>query len=294
MLKPGKTYSHEHIAIDLSGIKNTEDTRLDCMEETIKEFREIYEKGVRNIIELTNRGMGRNIDYILKVAKETGMNVIAATGFYKEPFFPKEVYELSEEELCRLMVQEIEVGIADTGVKAGVIGEIGSSADVFLESERKVFRAAIEAQLQTGRPVITHTSLGTLALEQVEMFKMRNVDLDKVIISHVDLSGDVEYILQIIRTGVNVAFDTIGKENYQPDELRIQMLKRICDEGLAHKVLLSMDITRKSNFRYKGGIGYAYLLDQFIPRMMEAGIAPEDIEKMTETNIQRIMLQEER
>ncbi len=294
MLKPGITYSHEHIAIDLSGVKNTEDTRLDCMEETVKEFNELYDKGVRNVIELTNRGMGRDVAYMMKVSERTGINVICSTGFYKEPFFPEEVYKLTEEELCDLMVKEIEVGIEDTGVKAGIIGEIGSSVDQFEESELKVFRAAIEAQLRTGMPLITHTSLGTLALEQVEMFKNRNMDLDKVIISHVDLSGDEDYILRIIRTGVNVAFDTIGKENYQPDDLRVKMLKKICDEGLAHKVLLSMDITRKSNFKFKGGIGYSYLLDVFIPKMTEAGISAADIKKMTETNIHRILLQEER
>ena len=288
MLVPGMTYSHEHIAIDLSGIKKTEDTRLDCMEETIREFRDLYEKGVRNVIELSNRGMGRDISYMAKVAKESGINVLCATGFYKEPFFPEEVYTMTEEELTNLMVREIEVGIEGTEIKAEVIGEIGSSVNVFEEAEQKVFRAAIEAQKRTHKPIITHTSLGTLAMEQIAMFKEKDIDLDKIIISHVDLSGDVEYILGIIRQGVNVAFDTIGKINYQSDELRVEMLKRICEEGLSHKVLLSMDITRKSNMLFKGGIGYAYLLDNFLPSLRKAGVKEEEIRNMTEKNIMRI------
>ena len=288
MLLPGMTYSHEHIAIDLSGIKKTEDTRLDCMDETISEFKDLYEKGVRNVIELSNRGMGRDIAYMAKVAKESGMNVLCATGYYKEPFFPEEVYNLTQEELTDIMVREIEEGIDGTGKRAEVIGEIGSSVNVFEEAELKVFHAAIEAQKRTHKPIITHTSLGTLAMEQVAMFKEKDIDLDKIIISHVDLTGDVEYILSIIREGVNVAFDTIGKINYQKDELRVEMLKRICDEGLSHKVLLSMDITRKSNMRYKGGIGYAYLLDTFLPDLRKAGVKEEDIRNMTERNIMRI------
>jgi len=288
MLVPGMTYSHEHIAIDLSGIKKTEDTRLDCMEETIREFRDLYEKGVRNVIELSNRGMGRDISYMAKVSKESGINVLCATGFYKEPFFPEEVYTMTEEELTNLMVREIEVGIEGTEIKAEVIGEIGSSVNVFEEAEQKVFRAAIEAQKRTHKPIITHTSLGTLAMEQIAMFKEKDIDLDKIIISHVDLSGDVEYILGIIRQGVNVAFDTIGKINYQSDELRVEMLKRICEEGLSHKVLLSMDITRKSNMLFKGGIGYAYLLDNFLPSLRKAGVKEEEIRNMTEKNIMRI------
>lgn len=289
MLVPGMTYSHEHIAIDLSGIKKTEDTRLDCMEETIKEFKDLYEKGVRNVIELSNRGMGRDVTYMAKVAKESGINVLCATGYYKEPFFPEEVYTMTQEELTDIMVSEIEEGIDGTDMKAEIIGEIGSSVNVFEEAELKVFHAAIEAQRRTHVPIITHTSLGTLAMEQVAMFKEKDMDLDKIIISHVDLSGDVEYILGIIREGVNVAFDTIGKINYQKDELRVDMLKRICDEGLSHKVLLSMDITRKSNMRYKGGIGYAYLLDTFLPNLRKAGVKEEDIRNMTERNIMRIL-----
>lgn len=288
MLVPGMTYSHEHIAIDLSGIKKTDDTKLDCMDETIAEFKDLFTKGVRNVMELTNRGMGRDIEYMNKVAKESGINVLYSTGFYKVPFFPEEVYSLTERELTDIMVKELEEGIDGTEIKAEVIGEIGSSVNLFEEAEIKVFNAAIKAQKKTGKPMITHTSLGTMALDQVAMFKKENVNLDKIIISHVDLSGDVEYILNIIKEGANVAFDTIGKINYQPDELRIEMLKRICDEGYSHKVLLSMDITRKSNMRYKGGIGYSYLIDTFIPNMRNAGVKEIDIKNMTELNIKRI------
>jgi phosphotriesterase-related protein len=107
----------------------------------------------------------------------------------------------------------------------------------------------------------------------------------------VDLSGDLDYILRIIDKGTNVGFDTIGKINYQPEEVRINLLKELCKRGLSEKVVMSLDITRKSHLRYKGGIGYSYLLDCFIPNLEEAGIDESDIENMIKNNPLRIFLE---
>ncbi|WP_426350392.1 phosphotriesterase family protein [Alloiococcus sp. CFN-8] len=288
-LKEGMTYSHEHVAIDLSGVKKNEDCRLDCFQDTLAEFIELKSKGVGNIIELTNRGMGRDVPYMEKMAEKSGLNILFATGFYKEPFLPPEGYSLNEKELAELMIEELEVGIEGSESKASIIGEIGSSKDEITPIERKIFNASCRAHIETGAPIITHTTLGTMALEQIEIFKEYQVDLDRVIISHVDLSGSLDYILRIIDKGVNVAFDTIGKENYQPDGLRIDMLKEIDRRGLSEKVLLSMDITRKSAFKHRGGPGYAYLLDTFLPALREVGVSHKAIENMTDKNIRRIV-----
>ncbi len=103
----GMCYMHEHVTIDLSGVKKDLDCRLDTLEETIEEFKELKKKGVGNILDVTNRGMGRNLEYALKVKEESGINIIFSTGYYKEPFLPEEVYKLSEEQLKNVMVDEI-------------------------------------------------------------------------------------------------------------------------------------------------------------------------------------------
>lgn len=289
-MKPfsGITYAHEHMTIDLSGIKKDQDCRLDVIDETIKELKELKSKGVENIIDVTNRGMGRNIDFIKRVINGTGINIVSSTGFYKEPFFPPEVYELDERKLAELMTSEIEYGIDDTNIRAQVIGEIGTGKDTISPTERKVFRASSMAHRETGRPIVTHTTLGRLGLEQIEIFKQFGVDLDKVVIGHVDLSGDIEYILRLIDSGVNVAFDTIGKINYQPEQVRIGLLKELCRRGLSEKIVMSLDITRKSHLKYKGGIGYSYLLDSFIPELEKNGIDKKDIDNMMKNNAARI------
>ena len=67
LLQDGYTLMHEHVTIDLSGVKKDLDCRLDCFDETVEEFRRLYGYGVRNILEVTNLGMGRDIDYIKRV-----------------------------------------------------------------------------------------------------------------------------------------------------------------------------------------------------------------------------------
>lgn len=286
MLKDGYTLMHEHIFIDLSGIKKLDDCRLDCKNETIEEFKKLYENGVRNITEVTNIGMGRDVNYIKEVSEKSGINIICATGFYKEPFYPEFVYEKNEKELSEIMKNDILKGIDGTDIKAGIIGEIGSSKDIITETELKVFKSAIIAHLEIGVPITTHTSLGTMGHEQVKLFKEYKVNTDKIVIGHVDLSGNVEYILEMLYNGVYVEFDTIGKNNYLPDDIRIEMLKEIEKRELIDRVFLSMDITRKSNMEYKGGIGYNYIFNVFIPKLKEAGIKENSIEKMLKINPQ--------
>lgn len=150
-LKDGYTLMHEHVTIDLSGVKKDEDCRLDCFEETVKEFKQLYGYGVRNILEVTNMGMGRNPEYIQKVAEESGIQIIMSTGFYKEPFLPDFVYEMSAEELADLAAKEITEGIGDTGYRASVIGEFGTSKGQMTDMERKVFDAMSMAAVKNRR-----------------------------------------------------------------------------------------------------------------------------------------------
>ncbi|KIY23128.1 MULTISPECIES: phosphotriesterase family protein [Mesobacillus] len=284
MLQNGITYMHEHTTIDLSELKCNEDCQLDVFSETVREYKKLYEKGVRNIVDVTNFGMGRNIPFVQKVAGESGINIIHATGFYQEKFYPIQVFRETKEQLAERMVKEITVGIKGTNVKAEIIGEIGTSHNKWTDAEKKVFEAVVMVHKETNKPITTHTSLGTLGHEQVAFFKENGVDLNRVIIGHVDLTGDFDYILKIIKEGAYVEFDTIGKENYMPDQVRADILKKLQDLGFIDRVLLSMDITRKSHLEYLGGLGYSFLLDNFVPRLQQSGVTDESIEKMLVKN----------
>lgn len=287
-LKSGITYAHEHIPIDRSEVTENEDTLLDSQGLVINEFKDLYEKGVRNIIEATCRGLGRNIEYAQKVADETGINIVQATGWYQSAYLPIEVYRSSVNFLAEMMIKDITLGIKNTNIKAGVIGEIATTKNQWTEQEEKVFKAAVIASNETLTPIMTHTSNGTLGHEQVNFFEREHANLTKIIIGHVDLTGDPNYVLDMLKTGINVEIDTIGKNNYMSDEKRVEIIKAAQDKGFSNQVVLSMDITRKSHLKANGGNGYAYLLDVFLPKLRKGGVSEESIQKMLIDNPKRI------
>lgn len=270
---------HEHITIDLSGVKNDLDCRLDCYDETLVEFKELYRNGVRNIVDVTNRGMGLNRHYVEKIAQESGINIIQATGFYKVPFLPSDLANKSVQEIADEMINDIR---NDSSI--GIIGEIGTSLNEWKKEELAVFEAAIIAHQATKKPIYTHTTIGTLGLEQAHYFVSKKLDPKRIVIGHMDLSKDLDVIKQVIDLGFFVGFDTIGKNEYFPDEKRIEFLLELEKTNRIHGVVLSEDLTRKSHLNYKGGIGYNYLFTHFIPECRKAGMKESSIEQMLITN----------
>lgn len=282
------TLIHEHMCIDLSGPKNDNDCSLDVLNDGILEIAELYKLGVRRIVDCSNRGIGRNVRHILEIEKQTGIRIEVATGFYKSPFFPTEVEECTVDELAKIMIDEITEGVEGYR-KASIIGEIGSSLNDITPQELKVFTAACIAHKVTGVPIITHTTLGTMGEEQVRLFQDHQVDLKKVLISHVDLKKDFEYIVRLLQSGVNVGFDTIGKVSYLPDEVRVQWISRLIEMGYIEQIFLSMDITRKSHLQVNGGIGYRYLFETFIPSLEKNGVTQSHIQQMLSDNPMRFL-----
>lgn len=276
----GYTLAHEHLHIDLSGFKNNVDCRLDQYAFICQEMNDLMARGVRNVIEMTNRYMGRNAQFMLDVMRETGINVVGCTGYYQDAFFPEHVATRSVQELAQEMVDEIEQGIDGTDLKAGIIAEIGSSEGKITSLEEKVFIAAALAHNQTGRPISTHTSFSTMGLEQLALLQAHGVDLSRVTVGHCDLKDNLDNILKMIDLGAFVQFDTIGKNSYYPDEKRIAMLHALRDRGLLNRVMLSMDITRRSHLKANGGYGYDFLLTTFIPQLRQSGFSQADVDVM--------------
>lgn len=280
----GYTWVHEHLHIDLSGFKNNLDCRLDQYDLICQEMKDLRALGVSNIIEMTNRYMGRNPQFMLDLMRDTGINVVACTGYYQDAFFPEHVAAHSVEQLAQEMVDEIVIGIDGTELKAGIIAEIGSSEGVITPLEEKVFIAAARAHIETGRPISTHTSFSTMGVEQLVLLQAHGVDLSRVTVGHCDLKDNLDNILRMIELGAYVQFDTIGKNNYYLDEKRIAMLHAIRDRGLLSHVMLSMDITRRSHLKANGGNGYDYLLTTFIPQLRQSGFSQADVDMMLRDN----------
>ncbi len=281
-------YAHEHMVLDLR-TKDKQDRFIDNTSQTIKELKELKQKGVDCIVDVTAKGMGRNPLKVQEISEKTGINILQSTGYYKEPYLPEEAYIFTKEQIADFIEKEITQGIDGTNIKARVIGEIGTDKRDFLSDiEIKLFKASSYVAKKLNIPIVTHTTLATLAKEQVELFKQEKVNLETVVISHMDLSKDANYVIDILKTGVNIAFDTIGKTKYNLDENRIELLKEVEKQGFANQITMSVDLTYNSHLKDKGGIGYNYLLDNFVKNALKHGVLEQTLHKALVTNPKRI------
>lgn len=283
----GITLSHEHLVIDLERVRNNKYSTYGYSDLIIKEVKKAKALGIRTFVEMTTIDMGRDVQQLKKISEECDVNIVAATGFYLNEYH----YDFVEKEdkyfIANIFIKELTEGIDNTEIKAGVIGEIAFGKEM-RESEKKVFEAACIAHNKLGCAINTHCNLGTLAEKQIQIFEEYKVDPSKIILGHIDLSDNVEYMIKILDKGYNIAFDTIGKINYLSDEKRINNLIELILRGYEKQILLSQDVSRISYFTEKGFYGFTNIMKKFIPELKNRGISEETITNLLINNPARI------
>ncbi len=283
----GITLPHEHIIVDLRHWGY--DGILDDVELAIDELRPFKDTGGGAVVDITNECMGRNVQALKRVAEETGLHIVTATGYYTEPYYPPHVYQLSTNKLAERMVKELTEGIDGTGIRAGIIGEIGTVRDFISPAGERVFRAAARAHLQTGAPISTHTHLEELIPDQLEILQDEGVDPRRVTIGHLGDQRNIDRLREIAATGVYLEIDHVGLEERQRDHQRAKTVARLIREGYLPQLLLSMDVCFKSRLHWYGGTGYDHLLKTFVPLLLAEGVTESAIHTMLVENPQRAL-----
>ncbi|MFZ2539477.1 MAG: hypothetical protein WAX04_11320 [Oscillospiraceae bacterium] len=285
----GTTMCHEHLAIDLSGVRGETDSTFVDTTLITQEIKKMCVLGAQAVIEVTGNDMGRDVIALRQYAKETGLHIVASTGFYLEPYHSDWLHRASVDEICDLFVAELTQGIAQTGIRAGLIAEIATSTNRTAKTEEKVFLAAAQASVQTNCAISTHCDMGTHAKDQLKMLLDNGVSPDKLILGHVDLVDDANYHLELLAQGVNLGFDTVGKTKYLSDQKRAENLMALLYKGYEDHILLSQDVSRLSYLTANGGAGYTAVLGYFIQLLKACGATKEQVEKLLVRNPARIL-----
>jgi predicted metal-dependent phosphotriesterase family hydrolase len=279
----GTTLMHEHI---ICGISDEQTIREDDVVEDLQAY---LGCGGRSIVELTNTGMGQRADALERLSNASGVIIVAGTGFYVEKWHPPLVSKSTIAELETFMVHEIEDGIGESAVRAGIIGEIGTSSAAITADEAKVLKAAARAAAIAGAPLSTHTSGGRLGREQIELIKAEGLPLNRVSIGHLDLHPDPAYHTAIAAQGAYIQYDTFGKLQYRSDADRIECLVEMVHRGFERQILLSNDISRSAYLSARGGWGYCHLLQTVVPELERRGVTQGAIGLMLRDNPARFL-----
>ena len=274
----------------------------------IAEAREFRHHGGSTIVDVTSIGIQRDPLALSRVSHATGLNVVMGAGWYQKLYHPTDMDQRTVEDLTNEIVRDVTVGVGDTGIRSGIIGEIGIEGAPITENEIKSIRASGRASRATGAPISFHRGgRGRERLAVIGMLGEEGTDMSRVIFGHSDsIAGDLDLMLELLSYGVYIQFDLLGRVGaplrYAPDGDDIQMfptsagtatvaeaIPKLIEAGYADRLLLSQDVCNKMHLKKYGGTGYSFILEKFLPEMRSRGVSEEHLQMMMVENPKRIL-----
>lgn len=272
--------------------------RAELVAQAVEKLGRVRAAGVGTIVDLTPYDVGRDAAFLAEVSRASGINMIACTG---QRFFPPvsdvEMPSRTIEGLSGFFRREIEEGIGDTGVKAGVI-KVGIAAGEPTDLEEIGLRAAARACKSTGAPIRIHTAAARRAGERIAIIlEDEHVDPVRVCFDHSDDSGDMEYFLGLVRRGYSLSMDHVHRglaPNVMPSfERRAECIKLLVDAGFANNLFLSQDTelggwllpdeekTWREKAPWDPPEGLLFVTDRLIPYLKQIGVSDQSIHAIT-------------
>ena len=298
----GFTLSHEHVGTNAAGLRHTYPeiiNRPALKEQAVAAFKDAYAEGVRTMIEVSTCDLGRDIELIQEVSRESGVQVIAATGNHLA--VPRPFGEVSPDVIAAMYVREIKEGIEGTGIKAGII-KVASDRGGVTQPQENVLRAAALTHKQTGIPISTHTwSPDRVGDQQVRILEEEGVDLNRVYIGHSSDDTDMGYLLGLLAKGVWLGMDRYpgGRDPSTPNwEVRTEIVKKLIAEGHCGRIMLSHDYSvPKARYmpeeqearRAANPDGFNFIGRYVLPRLKDLGATDQDIHTMMVDNPRRFL-----
>lgn len=268
--------------------------------------------GGGTIVDVTLPDIGRDPAGLREIARRTGLHVVMGCGHYVWPAHPASLAAEPLESIEERLVAEIEHGVGDTGVRPGIIGEIGTWAPIH-PVEEKVLRAAARAQRRTGLALSIHLHVTARAGHSVlDLLEEEGVDPARVVLGHLDIcfghldattAEVLDYHLSLARRGPFLEYDTLGTEAvYNPgggdvppfwtpwDRTRAEGVAHLFAHGFGGQVVLSHDVFTKAQLVAYGGSGYGHLLRDFTTHLRTAGLGDAEIRQVLVENPRRLLV----
>lgn len=285
----GVTLPHEHVFLNLmleykkEGVLNDEVLAR-------RELEQLHEFGCRSLVDCTSVELDRDPLALRRMAEATGLNIVMGCGHYRDPYLDRDLLDRrGVDGLAADLISEIQDGFEGSGIRPGVIGEVGSNHKWISATEERALRIAGKAHLATGLTIMTHAARWPLGLQQLAILKEMGVDPRGIVIGHCDMVPSPEYHEAIAASGAFVAFDTIRGESEYAIDSRVGWVMNLARKGHLEQVLLSHDVCLTSIYTAYGGEGYTFLFREFVPRLRAAGLGDEEIEMLTVRNPARML-----
>jgi phosphotriesterase-related protein len=279
------------------GAENRDSWLLDDEENAVAEITEYRWHGGRSIVDVTNTGLKRNPRALKRVSDAAGIHIVMGSGWYQRAWVGDGIDRLSTAELTDRIVRDIQVGVDDTGIRAGIIGEL-SPVNLKSDYDRNILQAAAKASRMTGAPISLDIPLGQAApeivLEALEVLHAAGADLNRVAVGHADVIAlDMPMMQRLLQRGVYLQFDRLGDfphvlTKVSDHDVAIAVIE-LLKQGQGRRLLLSQDVCAKTDLKAYGGSGYAFILEQYSTYIRQLGITKEQIQMILVENPQRLL-----
>ncbi len=265
----------------------------------VSELQRFVAAGGRTIVDPTNVGLGREPEPLVRIAEATGTHILMGSGYYIGSTHPEDMGDRSEDAITREIVRDIDEGVGDTNIRAGLIGEIGCTYP-WWEHEKKSLRAAIEAQKETGAALMVHPGRDPKSPEEIVQEVDRcGGDLSRTIVCHIDRTCiERGWLRDMAESGCYLEYDLFGNESsfYPPnpavdmpsDAQRMDVILWHFEHGFEKQVLLSHDVATKHRLHAYGGLGYDHLITNVVPRLRARGLGEAGIDTLIVDNPARV------
>lgn len=288
----GRVLMHEHVITRSPGLREDypstyprDVARAACVEGLIA----LKQAGIDTIVDHTTYDLGRDVELLAEVSSASGVKILAATGVWIEP--QRYWHQRAPIETAQLLIEDLQLGVAGTGIRAGVIKCATDLAGVTPAVER-VLRACAIAHRETGVHISTHTvAKDRNGLDQQRIFAEEGVDLSRVVIGHSGDTTDLAYLRQLLASGSYLGMDRFGVQDVLADDLRVETIATLCREGHADRLLLShdasfwndrtpMDALRRQRPQWH----HRHIVEDVVPALLARGVTEEQIETMLAGN----------
>ena len=280
-------------------INNHDNVGLYIEREVIEEISLYREAGGSTLVEVTPVDIGRNPEGLLRIAEASDINIVMGSGYYVYGTHPEDMEARTEDDLAEEISRDVTAGVGNTRIKSGIIGEIGCTWPLD-NNERKVLRAAAQAQRATGAALTIHPGRDPQApAEILEVIDAAGGDVGRTIMGHLDRTfHHYSDFAAFARNGCYLEFDMFGLESaYYPfgptdmpnDGRRIDLIMRLIEAGYLDRILVSHDIAFKHLLVRYGGNGYGHILQNAVPKMKTKGMTGTQIDAVLKTNPQQVL-----
>lgn len=251
---------------------------------TVKELEPFKAAGGNTIVEVSTSDLDRNPLKLREISERSGINVIMGGGYYWFPSLDAKLKDFilteGKNKVADILIKEICDGVSDTGIKPGVIGEIGNGE---YEGTEIIYHAAAIAQRETGVPVILHSP----DLHVLDIAEEEKADLSKFVMGHWSAVCPME---EAFKRGAFVSIDQFGMNfpGIESDDDRIKAIIKTFEMGFEKQLLLSQDVCWKVRLRKYGGAGYAEIFERILPKLKEKGINDKQIHCLLVDNVRKL------